>query len=72
MCASSSPIEFVPYEQIYGRSFEDLRRRVPNLSKILRVVGYRPLLDLDHLLESVIRDTREQMGRASPVRHTTV
>jgi len=72
MCASSSPIEFVPYEQIYGRSFEDLRRRVPHLGKILRYVGYRPLLDLDHLLESVIRDTREQMGRASPARHTTV
>ena len=72
MCASSSPIEFVPYEQIYGRSFEDLRRRVPSLSKILRYVGYRPLLDLNQLLESVIRDTCEQVGRPSPMRHTTV
>jgi len=72
MCASSSPIEFVPYEQIYGRSFEDLRRRVPSLIKIHRYVGYRPLLNLDRLLESVIRDTHEQMGRARPVRHTTV
>jgi UDP-glucose 4-epimerase len=72
MCASSSPIEFVPYEQIYGRSFEDLRRRVPSLDKIFRYVGYRPAQNLEHLLDSVIRDTREQMGRARPVRHTTV
>jgi nucleoside-diphosphate-sugar epimerase len=72
MCASSSPIELVPYEQIYGRSFEDLRRRVPNLGKIFRYVGYRPAQNLDDLLESVIRDTCEQMGRATPARQTVV
>jgi len=72
MCASSSPIEFVPYEQIYGRSFEDMRRRVPDLRKILRYVGYRPLRSLDHLLESVIRHTCEELRRPIPVRHAAV
>ena len=65
-CESSSAIELVPYEQIYGRSFEDMRRRVPDLRKIGRTVGYRPQSSLDQLLESVIRDICEQMGRPLP------
>ena len=66
-CDSSSPIECVPYEQIYGRSFEDMRRRVPDLAKIRRFVGYRPGIRLDTLLESVIHDTCQQIGRPIPV-----
>jgi UDP-glucose 4-epimerase len=66
MCASTSPIERVPYEQVYGRSFEDMRRRVPDLSKIRQYVGYRPVQRLDDLLESVIRDVRKRLER--PVR----
>ena len=66
-CDSRSAIELVPYEQIYGRSFEDMRRRVPDLGKIRRFVGYRPEVRLDALLESVARDICEQMGRPVPV-----
>jgi len=66
-CDSSSPVECVPYEQIYGRSFEDMRRRVPDLTKIRRFVGYRPEVGLEALLDSVVRDTCEQMGRPLPV-----
>ncbi len=66
-CGSDSAIEYVPYEQIYGRSFEDMRRRVPDLTKIGRVVGYRPQVRLEALLDSIIRDTCEQMGRPVPV-----
>ena len=36
-------IERVPYERVYGRSFEDMRRRVPDLSKIRRAMSYRPV-----------------------------
>src|SRR5688572_865434 len=50
MCDSKSPIEFVQYEQIYGRSFEDMRRRVPDLNKIKRTVGYTPEIRLEQLL----------------------
>ena len=57
----------MPYEQIYGRSFEDMRRRVPDLTKIHRFVGYRPTVDLDDLLDSIIRDTCERMGRPVPM-----
>jgi UDP-glucose 4-epimerase len=63
---SRSPIELVEYEQIYGRSFEDMRRRVPDLTKIRRAVGYRPQISLDQLLELTIRDMCERIGRPVP------
>jgi UDP-glucose 4-epimerase len=67
MCGSKSPIEFVPYEKVYGSSFEDMRRRVPDLKKIDRYVGYRPQYSLNQLLETTIRDTCERMGVACPI-----
>ena len=67
MCNSDSVIELVPYEQVYGRSFEDMRRRVPDLQKIRRFVGFRPQVSLDRLLELTIRDHCERMGIACPV-----
>jgi UDP-glucose 4-epimerase len=65
LTGSRSTIELVPYEQIYGRSFEDMRRRVPDLTKIRRFVGYTPQVGLDQLLEAVIRDCRQQLGTAA-------
>jgi UDP-glucose 4-epimerase len=67
MCGSRSTIEYVPYEQVYGRSFEDMRRRVPDLRKIQRVVGWRPQVTLDHLLEITIRDMCDQMRVPCPI-----
>lgn len=67
MCNSESAIEFVPYEQVYGSSFEDMRRRVPNLARIRDTVGYRPEVTLDRLLEITIRDQCERMNLPCPV-----
>ncbi len=67
LCHSESKIEFVPYEQVYGQSFEDMRRRVPDLNKIRRVVGYRPQVTLDRLLEQTIKHTCDKMGIACPI-----
>jgi UDP-glucose 4-epimerase len=67
MCRSDSPIEYVAYEDVYGNSFEDMRRRVPNLDKIRRAVGYRPQVTLDQLLEITIRDTCLQMNVPVPM-----
>jgi len=66
LCGSSSPIELVSYEKIYGSSFEDMQRRLPDLSKIRRLVGYQPEIVLDQLLETTIRHTCEQMGLPCP------
>ena len=67
MCQSDSPIELVPYEEVYGQSFEDMRRRVPDLKKIRRVVGFRPQVSLDRLLEITIRDHCERLGISCPI-----
>ena len=66
MCASTSPIERVPYERIYGRSFEDMQRRVPDLSKIRRFVNYRPTVRLEELIATVVRDICREMKRPVP------
>jgi UDP-glucose 4-epimerase len=67
MCGSSSPIENVSYERIYGRSFEDMRRRVPDLAKIRRFVGYRPTVTLDELIATVLREMRNTLRVPIPL-----
>ena len=54
MTDSKSPIHFVPYHQVFGHSFEDVSRRVPDIGKIKRLVGYKPKVQLDEILERVI------------------
>ena len=65
-CGSRSAIEYVDYETIYGRSFEDMRRRVPSLTKIKGAVGFRPEVSLDRLLDVTIRDLCERLGLPLP------
>ena len=67
MCQSDSTIEFVPYEKVYGQSFEDMRRRVPDLRKIRRYTGFRPNIPLEQLLEMTIREHCLEMGLPCPV-----
>jgi UDP-glucose 4-epimerase len=67
LCHSDSAIELVPYEEVYGQSFEDMRRRVPDLKKIRRFVGYRPEVTLERLLETTIRDHCERVGVPCPI-----
>jgi len=58
LASSSSSIEYVPYERAYGEGFEDMERRVPDLSKIKALVGYEPQADLDVIIRSVIEYER--------------
>jgi len=54
MTKSASEIEHIPYEQAYEKGFEDLRRRVPDISKARNMVGFEPKTSLDELLRQVI------------------
>lgn len=54
MTSAEVEIRHVPYEEAYGPGFEDMRRRVPDLSKVQRVIGYRPTVDIDQILARVI------------------
>src|SRR5919107_285591 len=53
MTGSSSPIVTIPYEQAYEAGFEDMPRRVPDISRITSLVGYRPTVELDETLTRV-------------------
>jgi UDP-glucose 4-epimerase len=57
---SRSEIRFVPYEQAYEAGFEDMPRRLPDISKIQRLIGYRPTFDLPEMLERIIADYRQE------------
>ncbi len=62
---SHSEIVYIPYAQAYEAGFEDMRRRVPDISKIRRYVGWEPTIDLDDILKSVIAHAKQQGERVS-------
>jgi len=51
---SSSEITHVPYDQAYEKGFEDMPRRVPDIAKISHLLGWRPTIDVDQIVEKVI------------------
>jgi UDP-glucose 4-epimerase len=56
LAGSSSSIEHIPYELAYGRSFDDLPRRVPRLDRIRAAIGFAPRFSLDQIIRSVIEE----------------
>jgi UDP-glucose 4-epimerase len=58
MAGSCSPIHYIPYDQAYETGFEDMPRRVPDISKIRAFVGYEPKMQLDDIIRSVIEYMR--------------
>ena len=59
LTASDSPIQLVPYDQAYEAGFEDMPRRVPDISKLRALVGYEPKVELDEIILRVIDYIRE-------------
>jgi UDP-glucose 4-epimerase len=51
---SKSEIVFVPYDEAYEEGFEDMPRRVPDITKVRELVGFQPEMRLDGILQSVI------------------
>lgn len=70
LTGSNSRIVFIPYDQAYEQGFEDMLRRVPDLSKIHKLIGYTPKITLDEILLSVIEHQRakiaKQIGTPAP------
>jgi len=58
LTGSTSVIQYVPYDQAYEAGFEDMPRRVPDISKIRALVGYEPTVHLDEILTRVIASLR--------------
>jgi len=51
---SKSVIKLVPYDEAYESGFEDMPRRVPDLTKVTALIGYKPRFSLDDILSQVI------------------
>ena len=55
LAESSSEIAHIPYEEVYGPGFEDMRRRTPDISKLRNTIGYAPSYTTDDILNAVIQ-----------------
>jgi len=51
---SRSEIKRIPYDEAYEAGFEDMRRRVPDITKIQTMIGWNPTITLDQTLDEVI------------------
>jgi UDP-glucose 4-epimerase len=59
---SKSPIAHIPYDQAFAEGFEDMRRRVPDIAKARRLVGFDPKVTLTQIVEEVAEDLRRRGG----------
>jgi UDP-glucose 4-epimerase len=62
LTGSTSDIRLVPYSDAYGTGFEDMQRRMPDLSLATDLIGYRPRFGLDDIIKSVIGDPSVRTG----------
>jgi UDP-glucose 4-epimerase len=58
---SNSEVVTIPYADAYGPGFEDMFRRVPNVEKLERLVGYRPQTPLDQIIELTAEHIRNDL-----------
>ncbi|MGE0393845.1 MAG: NAD-dependent epimerase/dehydratase family protein, partial [Vicinamibacterales bacterium] len=54
LAGSRSPIVSIPYEEAYEAGFEDMPRRVPDITRIHALVGFRPRVPLDDIIQRVL------------------
>lgn len=54
MTGQRSEIVFIPYEKAYTQGFDDMRRRVPDLTKVKKLIGYAPTRNLTDILKDLI------------------
>lgn len=57
---STSKIQLVPFEEAYDENFEDLARRVPDLTKLKTTINYEPKLNTEEIVDRVIAEWREK------------
>ena len=64
---SASEIQRVPYREAYAAGFEDMMRRVPDVSRLERATGFRPRTPLATIIADVVADQRERLQRTARV-----
>jgi len=51
---STSKIEYVPYDEAYPFGFEDMQRRVPDITKLKSIIDWEPKKDLNQIIEDIM------------------
>jgi len=59
LTSSPSEIVHIPYDRAYESGFEDMPRRVPDITKLQSLIGFRPTVELDEILTRVIESFRQ-------------
>jgi UDP-glucose 4-epimerase len=59
LSGSSSSITHVPYEEVYGPGFEDMKRRTPDITKLQDTIDFAPSHSLEDILRDVIAERKE-------------
>ena len=54
LTSSASEIKYIPYEEAYGEGFDDMKHRMPDITKIQKLIGWTPRVNLDDLIMTVI------------------
>lgn len=67
LTASRSKIIYVPYNEAYEDGFEDMQRRIPDITKASQLIGFKPSADLCEILEMVIAEFREKHSVQEPL-----
>ena len=71
--ASSSPIEYIPYDQAYEPGFEDMFRRVPSLDKLRQLTGFRPTVKMPEVIDRVAAyQSRKREFVGAPLREAAI
>jgi UDP-glucose 4-epimerase len=60
LSGSRAPIQFIPYDEAYEAGFEDMPRRVPDITKLHALVGFTPKMGLDDIIRLVIEHVRQR------------
>jgi UDP-glucose 4-epimerase len=66
MTGASSRIVRIPYDQAYEEGFEDMQRRVPDISRIRQLTGWAPTRPLERILEDLIAHERDALRAHAP------
>lgn len=53
ICDSRSEVRFIPYSEAYAPGFEDMQRRMPDITRIGELIGWKPEISLDQILTRV-------------------
>jgi len=64
-----SEISMIPYTEAYGEGFEDMYRRVPDITKVQGRIGWRPTRSLKDIVEDVVEHQRRDLAARTPFTH---